>query len=71
MAFQIIQVVRECSMIGGAEAVCYELQRAWENAGVPATVLAAHCADDIHGAVRLCAGGGATWDAWWRCLPSR
>ncbi len=55
MPFRIIQVVRECSMIGGSEAVCYELQRAWEDAGVPATVLAAHCDDDIHGGVRLVA----------------
>lgn len=42
-------------MIGGSEAVCYELQRAWHNAGVPATVLAAQCDDDIHGDVQLVA----------------
>jgi UDP-glucose:(heptosyl)LPS alpha-1,3-glucosyltransferase len=46
MAFRILQVVREFSLRGGVESVAFELQRAWDEAGVPATVLTSQVGDD-------------------------
>jgi glycosyltransferase involved in cell wall biosynthesis len=40
MNFRILQVVQEFSLEGGVETVAFELQRAWEAAGVPSTVVA-------------------------------
>ena len=40
MPFEIVQVIQEFSQDGGAETVAWELQRAWDRAGVPSTVLA-------------------------------
>ena len=40
MTFRILQVVQEFSLEGGVETVAFELQRAWDAAGVPSTVLA-------------------------------
>ena len=39
MTLDIMQVVQEFSSAGGVETVAYELQRAWEAAGVRSTVL--------------------------------
>jgi glycosyltransferase involved in cell wall biosynthesis len=39
MTVNIMQVVQEFSLAGGVETVAYELQSAWESAGVPSTVL--------------------------------
>lgn len=51
MAFRIVQVVQEFSTEGGVETVAWELQRAWDAARVPATVLASSARADIpHGA---------------------
>jgi UDP-glucose:(heptosyl)LPS alpha-1,3-glucosyltransferase len=40
MTIAILQVVREFSLDGGVETVAYELQRAWEAAGIDSTVMA-------------------------------
>ncbi len=45
--FCIVQVIPEFSLSGGAEAVTFELQRCWETAGVPSTVLAATIGPDV------------------------
>jgi UDP-glucose:(heptosyl)LPS alpha-1,3-glucosyltransferase len=42
---QIIQVVREFSLAGGAESVAFELHRAWREAGISAAVLVSASAE--------------------------
>jgi UDP-glucose:(heptosyl)LPS alpha-1,3-glucosyltransferase len=49
MPFAILQVVREFSLAGGSETVAFEIQKAWEKAGVKASVLANVVADGAHG----------------------
>ena len=68
MPFRIVQVVQEFSTEGGVETVAWELQRAWDAAGVPATVLASTYPDLPEGTrVRPVAGSLAripTRGAW-------
>jgi glycosyltransferase involved in cell wall biosynthesis len=64
MEFRIQQVVQEFSLEGGVETVAFELQRAWEAAGVPSTVIA-----------RIAAGSGNTQikflTPWLARIPTR
>ena len=45
MPFRIVQVIQEFSHDGGAETVAWELQRAWERAGIDSTVIASTVAE--------------------------
>ena len=50
--FRIVQAVQEFSQAGGTETVAFELQRAWEADGTPASVLAAIVGPDVPAASR-------------------
>ena len=56
MSFRIVQAVREFSTAGGAEVVAYELQRAWQEAGVPSTVLTSTSDGEERQDVQIVAG---------------
>ncbi len=47
MPFRIVQVIQEFSRDGGAETVAWELQRAWERAGIDSTVIASTVAEPV------------------------
>jgi glycosyltransferase involved in cell wall biosynthesis len=71
MGFRILQVVQEFSLEGGVETVAFELQRAWEAAGVHSTVLARIAPDSGRSEIKYLTPWLAripTRGRWWQYL---